>query len=567
MASQGLPENWEWDFDGKRWFYRYKPTGLIQYTWPKPGDEFPDFVEDGAPPPDLAPEEMLISQKQRRRSTLDNDPSKPKRKENKQSFIIEEDDGPGEYWDQPDALMYMGPGAYNDISPLQEDDDIRQDDARADEKPSPFTAGASPQKATGFQRVTEQFERTHISPLMSAETTPLVPNSQPVIATPEIDRVPVVEANNYAAIAEVSATPAAPVATAVSVEMPAPVEVPAPVEAPAAPVELPPESSAPRSPDVPLLDSRQVPYTPVGFVAELPSELTAQCHEEINPTPVELPGHEIMMESSTEPVIYANAFPLAPAELHSDAMIPSRVEQRRAVEPKTLAFKTPELDGQRRPGQAGTGTHTFNHETPPIPRPAPLRQNSMPQTGHAHSQSLSAVADSSRGQFKPYNPALGAVTEGSDQNSYAPSAYVSASESHIPGLSVGNKRHSLAATPSSSWKPSDVPAALKPFKAWKPLPPTQEGATAGHEVQDDNMSAPARFPSVLQPARGRPNITQTPPPIQSPPPVQSPPPNQRVDANQRYQAYKPVGSIHQNLQRDIDSTLNEFQHAFGCRRK
>ncbi|KAK4228805.1 hypothetical protein QBC38DRAFT_361227, partial [Podospora fimiseda] len=502
LSSSGVPENWEMDYDGKRWFYRYKPTGLIQYTWPKPGDEFPEYVQEGAPPLDLAPEEMLSSQKQRRRSTFDNDLSKSKRKEGKQPFIIEEDDEPNNFWDQPDALMYMGPGAYTDISPLQEDDEIRQEGSKPDERP--------------LQTVTERLEQTHISPLVSAETTPLVVNSQPIITTPKTD-----SAHH------------------------APVQVQAPVEVPAAPVEAPVTTP---SPTVPLLDSRQVPYTPVGFVAELPSELTAQCHEEIHPTPVELPGNEIMMDTETQPVVFANAFPLAPAELHSEHMLPSRVEQRKSVEQKTLAIKTPELDGQRQ-------------EAPPAPRPAPLRQNSMPQPGHGHSQSFSSGTDSGQLKFKPYNPALGAVSENSNQNPYSLSANFSSPQPQTQGSSVGNKRHSLAGPPKS-WKPSEVPAVLKPFKAWKPLPPTDEGgstAPAGHDVQNDNISGPARFPSVLQPARGRPNIAQSPPRTQSPPAPPAPPapltlPKQ-ADQNQRYQAYKPAASIHQNLEQDIESTL------------
>lgn len=37
MAS--FPDGWESDFDGERWFYRYKPTGFTQYHFPKAGDE------------------------------------------------------------------------------------------------------------------------------------------------------------------------------------------------------------------------------------------------------------------------------------------------------------------------------------------------------------------------------------------------------------------------------------------------------------------------------------------------------------------------------------------------
>ena len=37
-----LPDGWEIDYDGSRWFYRFIPTGLVQHQFPNPGDEFPD---------------------------------------------------------------------------------------------------------------------------------------------------------------------------------------------------------------------------------------------------------------------------------------------------------------------------------------------------------------------------------------------------------------------------------------------------------------------------------------------------------------------------------------------
>lgn len=62
MAS--LPPGWEPDYDGTRWLYRYTPTGVTQFTFPKLGDEFPEFVTPGARPISLAPEERLASEKQ-----------------------------------------------------------------------------------------------------------------------------------------------------------------------------------------------------------------------------------------------------------------------------------------------------------------------------------------------------------------------------------------------------------------------------------------------------------------------------------------------------------------------
>ncbi|KAI0835298.1 hypothetical protein F5Y06DRAFT_137725 [Hypoxylon sp. FL0890] len=54
-----LPEGWESDHDGTRWFYRYTPTGLTQYHFPRPGDEFPELVGLGFGPLSLLPQKKL----------------------------------------------------------------------------------------------------------------------------------------------------------------------------------------------------------------------------------------------------------------------------------------------------------------------------------------------------------------------------------------------------------------------------------------------------------------------------------------------------------------------------
>ncbi len=33
-----LPQGWEADYDGARWFYRYTATGVTQFRFPKDGD-------------------------------------------------------------------------------------------------------------------------------------------------------------------------------------------------------------------------------------------------------------------------------------------------------------------------------------------------------------------------------------------------------------------------------------------------------------------------------------------------------------------------------------------------
>ncbi|KAL2179061.1 uncharacterized protein P884DRAFT_298195 [Thermothelomyces heterothallicus CBS 202.75] len=380
----GLPENWEWDYDGRRWFYRYKPTGLIQYTFPKPGDEFPEFICDTEEPLDLAPEERLVSQQQiKRRSTLSESQAKQKtattaqRDRSSSNAVSDSDDGDGPFWLQPDGLMYMGPGAYNDISPLQEEEegeergqsedktDDKQDVASQTATP-PVSSAAATATATTASKVTAgedaaQPPRSHASPTASADNTPHVVNSLPATTTPELDSVPVTIAPTQQQPAESAVQPA-------------------------------------QLPEIPLLDGREVPYDPTGVVAELASESTAQCAEEINPAPVELPSNETMMgNAGPGPASYVNAFHLAPVELPSNEITPARAAGSCAIKQQTL---------QQEEQVQQQNTQQAAQHLPSRPY-MPLRQNSLPQV--ATTQISNRVPTLTPGKYQPYNPAKPAV--------------------------------------------------------------------------------------------------------------------------------------------------------------
>ncbi|EGO60343.1 hypothetical protein NEUTE1DRAFT_97521 [Neurospora tetrasperma FGSC 2508] len=227
-----LPENWEMDYDGaiSRWIYRFKPTGLVQYTFPKPGDEFPEFVGDfGGPMP---PEDKFMSQKLKKgRATSESLLSSPTSNISTNADSINfsrpsYNDPPP--WFQPDGFMFMGPGAYNDTSPEQDED----------ETPLPATDPKIPEA-----KVTKPSTRPFISPVTSTETTSLVVTSQPTAGTTYEQTMP----------AKVDST---------------------------------------LSPGVPMLDGRPInPIFPIGFVAELYGESTAMTRKE-HPAAAELPGHE-----------------------------------------------------------------------------------------------------------------------------------------------------------------------------------------------------------------------------------------------------------------------------------
>ncbi|KAJ2986866.1 hypothetical protein NUW58_g4827 [Xylaria curta] len=137
----GLPEGWESDYDGARWFYRYKATGITQYHFPQLGDEFAEFLLDaGTGPLVLSPEESLaIEQQAKRRSIsgLNNDTKSAaktsgSKREKKKIEAIEEEDGMSAtgYFDSS-SFMYF-PGAYTNVSPLGDDDG---DEGASSQKP------------------------------------------------------------------------------------------------------------------------------------------------------------------------------------------------------------------------------------------------------------------------------------------------------------------------------------------------------------------------------------------------------------------------------------------------
>ncbi|KAH9909504.1 hypothetical protein F4778DRAFT_775422 [Xylariomycetidae sp. FL2044] len=120
----GLPDGWEWDYDGARWFYRYKPTGLTQFNFPKPGDEFPEFVAAGVGSINLAPEDRLAIEQQIKcrgdGSSIESDKARKTSasKENKISGNVEEHQMSATGYFDPESFMYFGPASYKSASPV-----------------------------------------------------------------------------------------------------------------------------------------------------------------------------------------------------------------------------------------------------------------------------------------------------------------------------------------------------------------------------------------------------------------------------------------------------------------
>ncbi|CAJ2507205.1 Uu.00g083910.m01.CDS01 [Anthostomella pinea] len=241
----GLPEGWESDYGGSRWFYRYKPTGLTQFQFPKPGDEFPQFFDSGFGPLDVAPEERLAIERQaKRRSDCDGDnyPENNSRTgdtgRSKVPTLEEKEPMSATGYFDTGSYMYFGPGTYNDVSPVADDGDTAY-----------MVSGKRAKEAM-----------RNLAADISPEPTPPVTHIQPVTT----ESVP---GHSF---------------TSESVELVAPEFT---------------TSASQRKPDVyELHEGGGQMWSPLGFIAELASSDTVKCAEEL--TPIELDATSMTIAST-----------------------------------------------------------------------------------------------------------------------------------------------------------------------------------------------------------------------------------------------------------------------------
>ncbi|RNJ58737.1 hypothetical protein D7B24_004373 [Verticillium nonalfalfae] len=408
----GLPSGWESDYNGSRWFYRYKPTGQIQFHFPQDGDEFPDFVDAYAPAPDLAPEEKLESQQQVKRKTEPPEnnekgpgksleratagPSggglgsgtKPSRDGagKQQLSPTDDDDNGGEFYYQPESFMFLGPGAYSDVSPLGEEDDRVDAGAKPPEKGKRNEDENAKVKSEDSQpsRLSSK-----VSPIQSESTTPLVVHSTPFAG------------DSTAAKPSIETTPPAAVAE--------------------------PPSAA--SPTVPLLDSREMPHelpasapwSPVGVVAEMPTEHTAQARIETHPDPVEIGDSAVLAPIEThmdvgiaelpehttptdrKPVDTSQHNELQQTSLPDHVLYQATfgtIARPKNPSPPTSALQTP---GASTPAEASTGSHERQIQAAEEPR-APRDESPFKITR----KPTNAATSSSK--YQPYAPPVAAST-------------------------------------------------------------------------------------------------------------------------------------------------------------
>ncbi|SPO06024.1 uncharacterized protein DNG_08713 [Cephalotrichum gorgonifer] len=485
--NNNIPPGWDLDYDGNRWFYRFRSSGIIQYTFPKDGDEFPDFVDASAPVPVLAPEERLESQQQIRRRGITGDGNGRTQSKTKPSEMgatggpvsteWEDDGGDDEYF-QPENFMYLGPGAYTDVSPLAGGEEA--DDSAVSTKEKDAGLSATPDAVP------------MASPLVSAISTPQIPKGTPV--TPQAE--PVVEAplspiatppeTTVESIAPVaSVAPAASVAPVASVASVAPIASVAAVVplAPASPVAD--KSGGHTSPEVPMLDNRELPhelpeaprFDPVGLVAEMPTDMTAKAHIELHPEPVEMGDNAVLAPIET---FYINS---GLAELPAQSSPTERKKEAEPPPPRRRAYSTPRVY----PFQPTEDDDPNRPPTPlgGIPRPTPSPQ-----------APAEVVSPDRSASFSPFTPST-ASTPG-DTPPVLPNATAVS-----PPEGAGPSPQPRKPTPQGVFKIARKPtnAGSKPgFKPWTPGTTPPKPSPDSSDVRDVvRSSTPSAVvePSIL----------------------------------------------------------------------
>lgn len=384
MAS--LPESWEWDYDGQRWFYKYKPTGHIQYHFPQEGDEFAAFLDTTANSIEPTPEEQLAS-KQQLKST-----ARPTRQTlapnhggaemgslaRPVSDIWDgQGDGEEEGVFQPENFMYLGPGAYTDVSPLAEEEE---------EAAKRIVAGAQSGAASSG---------TGVSPMASNNGTPHTKKVEPAEAALTPEKTVETPAPTPAVDRGQSA------ADQVGSKVPDTEDQAEKVEQ-----QIQDEGDA-----VPMLGGREIPselpapiYNPVGHVAEMPTEQTPASHIELHPDPVEIGSGSFLAPVEVLPPTGVAELPET-SDPKEEPKITSSVPKRG---PTNISIRTQGLKGGSSGANVATPTEvspgSFKIKRKPRSTPSPVNDATTEPPSSTISNSTTAAVVS---QSIPTEPPQG----------------------------------------------------------------------------------------------------------------------------------------------------------------
>lgn len=186
-----------------------------------------------------------------------------------------------------ESFGYLGPGGYDGTGPSTFDD-VRE---LADEK---SRHGKGEKTSLGSPRTVSS---SHISPLTSANTTPQVRNAEASNVTPVTRRNVVKEQAPIGLTMDAGPILSEPVLSANFGG------------------NIQSTQDGTKLATVTMLNNRAVDpwpqpaFSPVGFMAELCTEFTARCEEEINPAPVELPDTSVWPEPAPT-VNWINQYPV-----------------------------------------------------------------------------------------------------------------------------------------------------------------------------------------------------------------------------------------------------------------
>ncbi|KAM3505478.1 hypothetical protein MY10362_002927 [Beauveria mimosiformis] len=329
-----LPDGWEWDYDGTRWFYTFKANGHVQYHFPSDGDEFPDFV--GVVPAALEPEERLASHQQVKRATGAPPERKKKSKDGRGNRMTATTPRPvGIEWDgdvgagssedeeeegegagsrvvfEPENLMFLGPQTYAEVSPLNEEEEEAAKRTVVGDEGAVVSPGKETQPTSGAEEWTKEGENGHV----------VAPKATTALITPAEDEKPLgnkeepvvtreakpAEKPTKSLAPQQSAFAADPIAEqnpALAREAAAP--------SPALPTTLPPPPLPPGSTHTSAVElpvPAPPPFNPVGIIAEMPTGDTPRSHIELNPIPVEIMDTSVLAPIETAPSLGVTELP------------------------------------------------------------------------------------------------------------------------------------------------------------------------------------------------------------------------------------------------------------------
>ncbi|KAL2754866.1 hypothetical protein ACRALDRAFT_1082506 [Sodiomyces alcalophilus JCM 7366] len=526
-----LPEGWEFDYDGTRWLYRYKANGHVQFHFPTEGDEFPDFVAPDAPPADLAPEEKLVSQQQvKRKTSPGGNDQKPGIKTGMRATAgpmgamepfdkhddDDDDQDDGGFYYQPESFMFLGPGSYQDISPLGEEEGERQkgqtkgDEDRVGDSTEKKDKGTIRDGQTDVMDRQDAGDKSKVSPIHSEATTPSVTSREIVKA---------------AEVAPRSSQPG-PVVTAEIQNLP----------------EQDGASATAPSAVVHLVDSREMPHElpaespryPIGTVFEMPTEQTPLSRSETHPEPVEMGDHSILAPIETGMAILEVGI----AELPEQT---SPVERREPNPGNDELQQTSLSEEDLQKATFGTQSRpSSNRNTSQVPSqaksdPLPLEsQRIATQASEEKQEARSSIARNespakiTRKLPAGTNPSANVNPQGGAYRPFVPGAAGPA-----PGITeaAAHAHRSMLQEPSmiSARAPSEfdrqsILPARQPSQLRRKKPNDAPSSTSGHVPQTNQTEEPnplpeahpgqashetatqsslTHVPSVLKPARGR----------------------------------------------------------------